>query len=358
MKKSIVHAFPKKPEWFRLEDPSKLTNSFEFGPAWLVQLPMFLYGLMLSIRFRNPVFYEAVNPGMQNGGLFDYSKFDSFKYFRSVNIPKTLIVNCPKRLRGILDSVEEAGIAYPFIVKPDFGERGREVEVIYDLSELAGYFSKKVSGNYLIQENIAGGLELGVFFQRDPISGAANVSSMTLKIPLQVIGDGENSIIRLIKNHPRAKRYMDEVDQKLDMDFVPAKGELVKLSQKGNHSKGATFLDCSDYINAALIRTFDRICCQFEGFYYGRLDVKVERWEDLWDDKQIKIIEVNGCNSEPIHIYSPGMTYGRGISSIKQHFALMGDIAGYNLKHIDHEKDVKKSWSNYLQFRKSRRKSI
>ncbi|WP_373497031.1 hypothetical protein [Aquiflexum sp.] len=354
MIKVATHPTLEKPKWFGMEDPTKLSNSFEFGPAWWIHLPMYILGVLSAMRLRNIGFFEAVNPGMQNGGLFDSSKFEVLKFFNTANTPKTILTTCPLGIDDIISIVDQNQINFPLIAKPDFGERGREVEVIDDLNALHQYFSDKYAGNYLIQENIEKGIEFGVFFQRHPISGLPNISSLALKIPLQVIGDGKLSIGELIRLHPRVRRYTGEVDKKIDSSYIPQKGEKVKLSQKGNHCKGAAFLDCSGFIDESMVQTFDVICSHFEGFNYGRLDVKVGEWEDLWNVTRIKIIEVNGCNSEPIHIYSPDIAYSEALSSIKHHFTLMSHIAKTSLRN-GYRPDIKKLWSNFLQFRKSRK---
>ena len=37
--------------------------------------------------------------------------------------------------------------------------------------------------------------------------------------------------------------------------------------------------------------------------YYGRFDIKYNTWEELLQGKNIKILEMNGVASEPIHVY-------------------------------------------------------
>lgn len=342
------------PKWFHTSDPSRLTNPFEFGPAWLIHLPMKIFGLYWGIRLRNLGFFEAANPGLENGGLFDYSKNKSLEKFRRINVPKTFFLDFPYSLVEIEPKLKEAGISFPLVVKPDFGERGREVEFIGDMEILTKYFSDKNQGRYLLQEYLGEGFEFGVFFTKDPKDNQATITSLTLKIPLQVIGDGQMDIKKLVISHPRASRYPHEIMYS-DLSYVPLKNELVKLSQKGNHCKGAIFLDCSDYIDEDMVAAFERICAPFEGFFYGRLDVKVKDWEDLWEDERVRIIEVNGCNSEPIHIYSPENTYLNALKSVKYHFSVMAGIAKSNLESHKNSSDLSVVWANYLNFRKSRK---
>lgn len=343
-----------KPKWLQIDDPSKLTNSFEFGPAWWIHFPMKVFGLLWSIRLRNFGFFEASNPGLENGGLFDYSKNESLHKFRKINIPKTIVTDYPYSIFEIESKIDEAGMSYPLVAKPDFGERGREVEFIENKMALVAYFTTKKQGRYLVQEYLGGGLEFGVFYTKNPLTNKANISSLTLKIPLQVIGDGYSDVKSLTLSHPRASRYLHEINYP-SMHEVPAKNRIVKLSQKGNHCKGAVFLDCTGHVDDEMVVAFEQVCAPYEDFFYGRLDVKVPYWENLWQDQKVKIIEVNGCNSEPIHIYSPGNSYFNALKVVWEHFAVMAGIAKFNLKKKNYQPNLSNLWANYLNFRKSRK---
>jgi hypothetical protein len=354
MQQVVESPIKRIPKWFLSEDPTKLTNSFEFGPAWWIHLPMKIFGLFWGFRLGNLGFFAAANPGLENGGLYDYSKNDGLDRFDPVNRPISILVSFPFDHSEIVAKMEAEGINFPLVAKPDFGERGREVEFLENEEALQEYFADKKDGKYIIQEMLKEGLEFGVFYSKNPESGQSQITSLTLKIPIQVVGDGKNTVRNLIWNHPRAVRYLDEINCS-DFDYVPGKGETVKLSRKGNHCKGAVFLDCKEYIDDDLVKVFGKICSPVDGFYYGRLDVKVNRFEELWDSQKIKLIEVNGCNSEPIHIYSPGNTYLEAIKSVGYHFSIMAKIARINLKAKKFKPNLSILWANYLNFRKSRK---
>ncbi len=343
-----------EPNWFKMDDPTKLTNSFEFGPAWWIHLPMKIFGIYWSVKLLNLGFFQAANPGLENGGLFDYSKNESLNKFRQINIPKTFVLDFPYNLSDIPSILDEAAIEFPFIIKPDFGERGREVELISDIKSMTRYFANKIEGKYLIQEYLADGMEFGVFYIKNPKTGRVCLTSLTLKLPLQILGDGKSTIRNLALSHARVSKYIDEITYP-NLDEIPDKNHLVKLSIKGNHCKGAIFLDCSEYIDETMIAAFKRICTPFKDFFYGRLDVKVRFLEDLKQEQKIKILEVNGCNSEPIHIYSPEKTYLMALKIIKDHVTMMADIAKYNLVTNKYQTKFFYLYSNYLNFRKSRK---
>ena len=62
--------------------------------------------------------------------------------------------------------------------------------------------------------------------------------------------------------------------------------------------------------------------------------MKVESSADLEDAFAISILEVNGANAEPIHIYSPGNSYVASLKTIAKFFRKMAKIAKFNLKSM------------------------
>jgi len=182
----------------------------------------------------------------------------------------------------------------------------------------------------MIHDFIEQSQEYGVFFFKNPATGELTIPSLTRKISLQVIGDGASALSELIPNHPRASRYQS-LFQISEPNLIPRAGELVKLSPMGNHCKGAVFLDYSEYINEDMTAAFAMIFKLVQGINYGRLDVKVDELKDLSDLDRIIILEVNGANAEPIHMYSPEKTYQEGLKTISSYFQNMAEIAKLNL---------------------------
>lgn len=156
------------------------------------------------------------------------------------------------------------------------------------------------------------------------------IPSLTRKISLQVVGDGDSTISELIINHPRASRYRG-LFQLEDPHSIPSLNEIIKLSPMGNHCKGAVFLDYSEYITSEMGVAFTEIFKNVKGINYGRLDVKVDHLSDLSSPERIIILEVNGANAEPIHMYSPEKSYQEGLKTISSYFQNMAKIAKYNL---------------------------
>jgi ATP-grasp domain len=336
-------------------DLTALTNSFEFWPAWTIHLPMVLLGIYQGFRLGNLNFFPAVNPGMTNGGLFNYSKFDSLSDFSKENIPESILSKPPHQLELLLENASQKGITFPFILKPDIGERGRGVRLISTQNSAENYLKTFRNEAVILQEFVSKKEEYGVFILKNPKTGEINIPSITQKIPLQVLGNGLDSVETLVQKHPRASRYRQEIPKEL-RDIIPDDNRIFQLSIKGNHCKGAIFLDRSELITTEVIAAFEKICQPFQSFFYGRLDVKVNSSSELSKPSAVSVLEVNGANAEPIHIYSPGNSYFRSLRIIRIFFSQMAQIAQFNLKSI-HPKptisSLKSSFQSYQHLKKN-----
>jgi hypothetical protein len=77
------------------------------------------------------------------------------------------------------------------------------------------------------------------------------------------------------------------------------------LVEIGTHCRGAIFLDGVDTITPALEEVIDRIAQSFDGFFFGRFDIRVPSRQDFMAGRNLKIVELNGVTSEATHIYDP-----------------------------------------------------
>ena len=126
----------------------------------------------------------------------------------------------------------------------------------------------------------------------------------------------------------------------IELKRILQKEEKRILVPYGNHIRGAKFLDASHLITNELTDTIDFICSQIEGFYFGRLDIRFNSWEELSSGKNISIIEVNGAGSEPTHIYDPRHSLFFAWKEIIRHLNILWKISRINhgqhqLKYMD-----------------------
>ena len=99
----------------------------------------------------------------------------------------------------------------------------------------------------------------------------------------------------------------------------PPQGESIALAELGTHCRGALFLDGEWVRSQALEARFDTIARGFDGFYFGRFDVRLESSADgaieaFQAGHGFKILELNGVTSEATHIYHPGTPLIDGVS--------------------------------------------
>jgi len=306
---------------------------YEYWPMWLFYIPALPYWLYLSIKNKSLAYFTSANPGIELGGFFGESKSDIFKLLDKQYLPNSIEVeNCDSDT--ILKNLEKQNMQFPIIAKPDIGERGDHVAKLNSEKELVDY-NAKAAFKYILQEFITYEIELGILYSRLPNSSKGNVSSITLKEFLTVIGDGDSTIMELMQQNTRARFQIDRLlkEKAQLLNSIPEKNEKVLLEPIGNHCRGTRFIDNNYLINERLNSIFDAICIPIEGFYYGRFDLKVKSIEDLHLGKNIKIMELNGASSEPGHIYdSTKNNIFRAYIDLFSHWRRLSDIATQNIQ--------------------------
>ena len=114
---------------------------------------------------------------------------------------------------------------------------------------------------------------------------------------------------------------------------IPLKNKEIILNVIGNHSKGTQFINGNHLITKKLTKFFDNLSNDISGWYYGRVDIKYNTFEELTRGENLKIIEINGVISEPTHIYDSSKgTYFQALRSIKDHWGIIFKIGMKNKK--------------------------
>jgi hypothetical protein len=307
--------------------------SYEYWPVWVMYFPAIIYGIWLSIRAKSITYYTATNPGIELGGLFGESKIQILKMIPETYLPKTLyfIKNTP--LTVIVTQLNDKSITFPIICKPDKGERGYRVEKIENLGELANYLETNYS-DFIIQEFVEFSVELGILYYRKPSSPSGEISSIVKKEFLSVKGDGFSTIRDLLQYKIRSRIQLPvlEIRWNTKLNQVLKKDEIWLAEPIGNHSRGTCFLNGNSLINKQLVEVFDTITENMEGFHFGRFDLKVRSINDLYEGKNIKIMELNGISSEPAHIYDPNFTVFKAWKAILDNMKTIYEISIANNK--------------------------
>ena len=297
--------------------------------------PVYMYWFYLGFRARSIFFFTASNPSIKNGGMIAASKKSILDLIPTEYLPKTLLLESPINAIQVEDAMQGLGLEYPVIFKPDLGERGWKVEKVSNAEEASRYL-ESFDGDLQVQEYVDLPFEAGVFYYRLPGEEKGTVSSIVVKELLHVIGDGNSTLEQLILKKPRARIQYEKLKAiwHNELDNIPSNGDRVELQPIGNHNRGTAFLNGNHLISDQLIKSFDAISKQIDGFYYGRYDVRCKDAEAL-KNGDVMIMELNGAASEPAHIYQSGYPILKAYQSLFHHWKVL-----YRISVANHKKGI------------------
>lgn len=325
---------------------------WEYWPTWIIYFPVFFYYLFLSLKARNFFFFTMANPDMEMGGLYNCSKYKQLNHIPAEFKPKTVYVPENSPISSIINTLKNLNLGLPLIAKPDRGERGVGVSLIKDIDMLKKY-TQETKSDFLIQEYIDAPFEAGLFYYRIPGQASGFVPSLVVKSFLRVIGDGFSSIGDLISQMPRARMVGTKLLQRNDInpnEILP-NGTIKILEPIGNHNRGTEFLDGNFLRNQELVYFFDALSSHIPHFHYGRFDLRAPSEEDFKKGQGIKILEVNGVNAEPAHIYDPNAKFWTGVRTLLQHWKIIYTISMANKKEGFTPASFSTAWRHYKSWK-------
>ena len=303
---------------------------WSFGTVYGLLYPIWFF---LCLRARSLFFFSASNPSIQNGGFLSESKKDIHAIIPPHLSPKTVFFSLPSNADTVIEQLNLHGLKYPLIGKPDVGGRGRGVKALKDEEDVRTYVQNAFL-DFHIQEFVSYKNEVGIFYYRYPGQQKGTITGIVKKEFLSVTGDGQTPIKELLMKEKRAILQIDSLERIYGkgLNAVLAPGETQILVPYGNHARGAMFLDDSHRIDGELTATIDDICKQIRDFYFGRLDIRYNTWEELKQGKNFCIIEVNGAGSEPTHMYDPRHSLFFAWKEIVRHWIILWKISRMNHK--------------------------
>ncbi|MBA4154103.1 D-alanine--D-alanine ligase [Flavobacterium sp.] len=304
---------------------------WEYWPFQIVYIPIYFLWIFYAIKSRTLFFFNACNPRIRNGGFIAESKKEIYDLIPQQFYPKTDLILENSTKEEVFSILEKSSITFPFIAKPDIGLRGSAVKKIHDLIELEDYHNK-ANFDYLIQDLIPYTNEVGIFYVRFPNQQKGKITGIVGKEFLEVTGDGISTITALLKSNPRYELQLKSLQKEYgnQLDQVLAKGQKRNLVPYGNHARGAKFIDVSHLISEKLTDVIDQMCQQIPEFYFGRMDLMYETWDDLANGKNFSIVELNGAGSEPTHIYDPKHSLFFAWYELARHISYMFQISVQN----------------------------
>lgn len=318
--------------WFLKKVKIKMTN-WEYWPACLVYGPLYIYWCWLSMKARSFFFFSAANPGIQNAGFVQEKKSDIYKLIPQQYYPRTILCSPGEPVSSLMEELKIKGLTFPIMAKPDMGQKGIQVKLLKSEQELAAY-SRTSQVDFLLQEYIPYEHEVGIFYYRIPGEERGHISGIVGKEFLTVTGDGRSSILSLLKRNDRSLLQLSALKHTHGdlLDVILSKAVSYVLVPYGNHSRGAKFIDLRYKITEELTQTIDTLCRQIPGFYYGRLDIKFNSWQEMLKGEKISIIELNGAGSEPTHMYDPANSIFYAWREIYKHWRLLYTISMLNVQ--------------------------
>jgi membrane protein DedA with SNARE-associated domain len=332
---------------------------WEFWPAWMFYPPVALYCGWLAIKHRGLMLPTAANPGIFSGGFVGESKMATLQELMATSPEFTaearLIsgVGVEERLNALRTICEQSGFAYPYILKPDVGQRGVGIKLIRNEIQAMAYL-KQTNAPLLVQRYAEGPNEIGVFYYRFPHEPSGHIFAITEKLFPVIIGDGHSTIAELIWQDPRARliadKYLGRFAARRD-EILPA-GESLKLVEAGNHAQGCIFRDGMRLCTPRLADRIDEISRKVPGFYIGRFDIRYGSEAELREGRNFQIIELNGAASEATNIYDARNSLWSAYRQLFRQWDLVFSIGAANNKRgfaATKPSLVWKKWREYVR---------
>jgi hypothetical protein len=319
---TMKHKFSGMPS---LDGLKSLVSTAERIPNSILYIPVALRWFCLAVRYRSLTLPTVSNPMIETGGFMGESKAsvmnmvgaDQRSWVAEFVLMERGNDDAENELKKALAIMEEKGLTFPIVAKPDIGWNGYGVQLVEDSAQLHKYIASFPSGGkYLLQRPVLHDGEAGVFYVRIPGEETGKLYSITLRYFPFVVGDGKSTLRELIHRDSRTKLradfYLGEKENHLgfgkeDLEHIPQDGELIRLAFIGSLRVGGLYRDAEYLITPELTRRFDEIARSMPEFYYGRFDVRFESTDLLKEGKGFMIIEINGAGAEAIQAWDPNV---------------------------------------------------
>jgi hypothetical protein len=308
--------------------------NWEYWSYNTVYGPIYIVYFWLCVRSGFRYFFSASNPSIVNGGLLMEQKHEVYSLIPEQLYPAFFLVKLGTDKTTFLKQLHESGFSFPLIAKPNIGMQGKGVKKVKNVNELLQYASV-CTVDFMVQQFSEYKNEVGIFYYRMPGAASGTVTGIVAKEPMKVLGDGISTLYQLVCRVPRYILQINQLQQIHGQGLlrVLEKGEEMILAPYGNHARGSKFLDCTCKADELLIKNIDAVCKQVDGFYYGRLDIMYDNWDDLRSGTNFHIIELNGAGADPTHMYDPKHSLFFAWKEIIKHWLILYRVSKANHKN-------------------------
>jgi membrane protein DedA with SNARE-associated domain len=329
---------------------------WEFWPASIFYLPVAAYYCWLALRYRSLTLPSAANPAIPTGGLVGESKsaiIDLLQHAHPQHVADGYLIegsSTADRMRSLHRILREHDLTLPFILKPDYGQRGNGVRLVRSISAALEYF-EQVTAPVMVQRYAPGPREVGIFHYCFPNESRGRIFSITEKIFPEIQGDGSRTIEELILADPRAslvaEKYLTRFASRRTERL--AAGESLKLVESGNHAQGCIFRDGAHLWTRELEEAIDRIS-RLQGFHIGRYDIRYASDNDLRRGENFQIVELNGAASESTNIYDPRNSLGKAYRTLFAQWRLVFAIGDINRRRGVATISLRELWREWRKY--------
>jgi membrane protein DedA with SNARE-associated domain len=321
-------------------------------PPYIVYMPVVVYFLYLSARFRSLTLFTAANPGIAEGGFGGETKAQPLDHIRCNQefiaryrlLPAT--GSPADRIAAARNFMQDIEATFPIVLKPDAGHRGPGAAIIASQKQLEKHLLENEK-DLIIQEYVDG-YEYRILYCRYPGQNEGHFFSITEKRRLKLTGDGKSTLEELILKDDRAvslaRLHMQANQDRLF--HVPQDGEEILLTDAGARGQGALFFDGRYVQTPELEAIIDKISKSIKGFYFGRFDIRTPSREDLKMGKNFKVIALSGVTSKAKHICSSGNNLRQAYRALMRQWKMAYEIGALNrdrgFEPVSHKKMLQK----------------
>lgn len=303
-------------------------------------IPLIPVWIWYCIRSGSLWFFTPSNPKLTLGGMEGETKEEMYNQLPEHSYPKSIFISETESFDTVESRRETIGLNFPVAVKPNVGMMGLMFRIINSKNELELYHNS-INAKYVIQDVIKYPLEVSVFYYRHPSKRKGTVSGFLSKEVPKVVGDGNSTLLQLIRDHSELRFHeltFEKKHRKNINKIIPLGHEYI-LSNASNRGQGGKLICLQHEITDGLIDVFDKLSLYKGNFFYGRYDIKCKSIEDLKKGKNFSILEYNGCGSGTQQIYAYPYTFSQALGIILRHWKALYDISRYNykqgIKHYD-----------------------
>jgi hypothetical protein len=254
------------------------------------------------------------------------------------------------RVQFVSELLRDGHLEFPFILKPDVGQRGVGVKLVRDWSQAESYL-RSTSAPLVAQRYAPGPHEIGVFYYRFPHQSRGRIFAITEKIFPVITGDGVRTVEQLIRADNRARliagTYLIRLGDR--RDEVLAVGVTLKLVEAGNHAQGCIFQDGMHLWSEELECRINQISQKLNGFFIGRYDIRYSDAAELRSGRHFQIIELNGAASEATSVYDARNSLWNAYGTLFRQWELVFAIGAENRRRGSSSTPLPLLWRSWRQ---------